>query len=75
VLRGDQVPQLKWSAPDEEALVAFLVGEWRSAGSGQWLCVALLRSCYAHSAGMQSVSLSTSVVDPLAVLVLVGDRS
>jgi hypothetical protein len=41
VLRGDQVPQLKWSAPDEEALVAFLVGEWQQ-GLGRWLrCGAL----------------------------------
>lgn len=27
VLRGEQVPQLKWTAPDTEGLVAFLVGE------------------------------------------------
>jgi hypothetical protein len=28
VTPAEQLPPLKWSAPDEEALIAFLVGEW-----------------------------------------------
>jgi hypothetical protein len=28
VTPAEQLPPLKWSAPDEEGLIAFLVGEW-----------------------------------------------
>lgn len=34
VTPAEQLPPLKWSAPDEEGLIAFLVGE-----SGRWLAV------------------------------------
>lgn len=42
VLPADQLPPMKWSAPDEEGLVAFLVGEsdrqtvWEEGGQVDW---------------------------------------
>jgi hypothetical protein len=40
VLQADQLPPLKWTAPDEDALVAFLVGESCVACGGErWLLV------------------------------------
>jgi flap endonuclease-1 len=32
VTPADQLPPLKWTAPDEEALVAYLVGAWVGLG-------------------------------------------